>query len=94
MKNKTAFNIVQKHINNWDCWGLLSGGAPLDEYKLEITCIVNALPQIKNHLDLANKIKGVFDKAFGEEHSIEECIKISVAIWEEFMKEKNTIFFS
>ncbi|WP_413785459.1 DUF1871 family protein [Cytobacillus sp. IB215316] len=67
-------------MNNWDCWGLLSSGAPLDEYKLEIKYIVNALPQIKNHMDFANIIKDVFDKAFGEEHSLEDCIKISEAI--------------
>lgn len=94
MKHKRAFNIVRKHINNWDTLGLLAGGAPLDEYDIETTSVVNALPKVKNQIDLANIIKNAFDKAFDVEHRVEDCMRVSEVIWEELMKEKDITFFN
>ncbi|MCA1030335.1 YugE family protein [Bacillus timonensis] len=93
MKKNIAFDIVAKHINKWDAWGLLSGGAPLDEYDIETQRIVNALPLIKSQMSLANTIKEVFDKAFGEEHNLENCIKVAENIWDELMSEEDSTFF-
>lgn len=94
MKKNIAFDIVAKHINKWDSWGLLAGGAPLDEYDIETQRIVNSLPLIKNQMNLAHTIKEVFDKAFGEEHDLENCFNVAKDIWDELMREEDTTFFN
>lgn len=88
MENINAFSIVEKHINEWDYWGLLATGAPPDEYEMEIKKIVNALPNVKSDMDLAHIIKGVFDKAFAHDHNLEWCSIVAKKIRSEFIEER------
>jgi hypothetical protein len=90
LKKNAAFLIVEKHINHWDAWGLLAGGAPPDEYDLEIKKIVDALSNIKDQSELATIVKNVFDKAFGEEHKYEECLNVADLIWDDLQKIRTT----
>lgn len=80
------FDVVEKHVNQWDLMDLLSLGAPDDEYEDEIKRIASSLPQIQNESDLASKIKEIFDHSFGSDFSYDKCSYIAQIIWMDFSR--------
>ncbi|MFD4706442.1 DUF1871 family protein [Gottfriedia sp. NPDC058432] len=80
------YEIVKIEIDKWDPMGLLSGGAPDDEYDPEIKNIVNELKSVNTEQELAILTKNVFEKWFGEEFSFESCLTIAKNIWGQFQK--------
>jgi hypothetical protein len=59
-----ASATVREVIHTWDPYGLLSGGAPADEWDGEIALLVARIPQIKSDEDAAMAVSTVFSEAF------------------------------
>ncbi|BCN30859.1 DUF1871 family protein [Anaeromicropila herbilytica] len=73
---------VNDIINNWDPIDLFPY-SPKDEYEIEVNLIVNLSNETRNTELLANKIKHIFSKRFGEDvflKSYEECLEIAKKI--------------
>ena len=79
--NRLHYEIVKLEIDKWDPMGLLSIGAPDDEYDPEIKNIVNEIQAVKNENELALLTKSIFEKWFGEEFDFEDCFKVAMNIW-------------
>ena len=58
-----AFAIVRSTINAWDPEGLVSGGAPLDEWDSEVAKIVAQIPRMRNEQDAVHAISRIFSGA-------------------------------
>src|SRR5271154_3306458 len=59
-----AFVAVREVIHRWDPYGLVSSGAPADEWDSEIASVVAQIPHIKSDSDAAQTISKVFSRAF------------------------------
>ncbi len=64
--HQIVFEAVQEIVNKHDPIGLVSGGAPDDEYHTEIGQIVSLLRNTSNKEILAREIGEIFKKFFGE----------------------------
>lgn len=78
------FDVVEKHVNQWDLMDLLYLGAPDDEYSDEIRRIAETLPKIMDEQDLAKNIKNVMDHSFDACFSEDRCLYFAENIWREF----------
>jgi hypothetical protein len=71
---KRAQRVVKEIIDCWDPDGLLSGGAPDDEYEDEIAAVVRRLPHIKTEDDAIRAVSMVMSAAFeAETFTPERC---------------------
>ena len=68
MENRMAkYEIVAKHIREWDPYGLLRTGAPDDEFDSEIAAVTpRILPDSSRH-EIAAVLSAVFSSAFEPE---------------------------
>lgn len=64
--HKIIFEEVQKIVNEYDPIGLVSGGAPKDEYHTEVGKIVALLRDESDTQSLAQKIESIFLESFGD----------------------------
>jgi hypothetical protein len=55
---------VRQVIDEWDPYGLLAGGAPLDEWDSEIASLVAQAPRITSPTEGALAVSRVFSSAF------------------------------
>lgn len=62
-------------INNWDPVGLLAGGAPEDEYSIEIKEIAWQSSSCKSETELALLIYKVFNEKMGVKLNQLACLK-------------------
>lgn len=88
MGKKLAYDIVKKHIDQWDPIGLLELGVPDDEYDIEVMMIVEKLPGVFNVKQLAEVVQFVLNDMFydGEENfTTEDCEDVAEFIWEDIM---------
>lgn len=68
--HKIIFEEVQKIVNEYDPIGLVTGGAPKDEYHTEVGKIVALLRDESDSHPLAKKIEDIFLESFGDtEHN-------------------------
>ena len=68
--HKIIFEEIQKVVNEHDPVGLVSGGAPKDEYHTEIGKIVVLLRNESDKDSLTKKIEDIFLESFGDvEHN-------------------------
>ncbi|GAK13794.1 DUF1871 family protein [Geomicrobium sp. JCM 19039] len=74
---------VKKIIDEWDPQLLLLGGAPLDEYDVEIKQIIVQLEKTSDANHLANRIKQIFDESFSDDHDWNACVRVAHIIWQE-----------
>lgn len=84
MPKKLAYEIVKKHIDEWDPIGLLDLGVPDNEYDIEVMMIVEKLSAVFNVTQSAEVIQLVFNEMFydGEENfSVEDCEEVATYIW-------------
>jgi hypothetical protein len=61
---KEALQVVGRVVRAWDPYGLLAGGAPVDEFDSEIARLVTLLPHMHSAGDATLAISAVFSKAF------------------------------
>jgi hypothetical protein len=62
-----AFDVVAAVIREWDPYGLLRTGSPLDEFDAEIHSLVRQLPRIATKQDAILAVSRVFSAAFDAE---------------------------
>jgi hypothetical protein len=62
---KNALEMVISEINEMDHYGVISSGAPLDEYKEEAQKILAVASKCKTWQDLREEIFKIFDRSFG-----------------------------
>ncbi len=82
----TRFDIVTEIINKWDPIGLLEGGAPLNEYSIEVRKIVISIDDISNHFDLAKAIQMIFFESTESKVDVLKCLNYSEEIWNRINK--------
>lgn len=73
-----AFAAVRQVIHRWDPYGLISGGAPADEWDSEIASVVSQIPHIKSESDATRVISEVFSRAFQPVEFAFNCIDQSI----------------
>ena len=66
-----ATGLVRGLMHAWDPYGLLAGGAPDDEFDVEIACIVRELPRIADATDATRVLAEMFAESFGEPFDLE-----------------------
>ena len=78
-----AFAIVRKVIAEWDPYGLIGGGAPLDEWDSAVAKIVARVPRIRSAKDAARAISQTFSREL-EPTSVsrEECESVGRQLFE------------
>ena len=64
-KNHNLENLIRAEINEADPIGLLSIGAPKDEYGLEVKEIGKKIGLVKNKKEIEDLIYTIFVKMFG-----------------------------
>lgn len=69
------FDLVKRHIDELDHLGLLSGGAPADEYDLESRQIARAVTAATSPEDIAETIAKVFAANFSASDSPEAFLE-------------------
>lgn len=75
------YKIVKKYVDAMDCYGLLSSGAPKDEFELESQKIANAISESNTALEIAEIMQRIFNQSFSSNDKIECFIK-----WAELIK--------
>ncbi|WP_341279092.1 hypothetical protein [Paenibacillus sp. FSL H8-0537] len=75
--------VLTKVINNWDPVGLLEGGAPEDEYSIEIRKIVAQCSLCKSETDLAKLIYTVFNDKMSVKLNHLACLNQAFKITEQ-----------
>jgi len=86
MKNREdyeqALKIAGAFVFEWDPCGLLSGGAPQDEYSAEVAKLVTHIPRITSASTAAQALSAVFSQAFQlEGFSVAECSDAGAAFY-------------
>jgi hypothetical protein len=68
MKNRESYEaalaVVKSVVHEWDPYGLLASGAPLDEFDAEIARVTTHLPRIHTAQDAVRALSAVFSDAF------------------------------
>lgn len=75
--------IVSEIINAWDPAGLLAGGAPSNEYDIEIDRISNMFHPELVETELAKIIHTVFNDSLAMKLSLLQCLKCAFRMLEE-----------
>ena len=72
------YKIIKKIINTWDPINLFPS-APENEYYLEIREIYSFIKSKHDSCELAQKVKDVFTKSFGDifQNTMEQCMEIA-----------------
>jgi hypothetical protein len=81
--------LLTEVINNWDPVGLLAGGAPQDEYNIEINEIAQKSIACTNEMELAKLIYNVFNDRMGVKLYHLICLNQAFKIFE---RDDNTLF--
>jgi hypothetical protein len=78
-----AFAVVRKVIAEWDPYGLIGGGAPLDEWDSAVAKIVAQIPRIGSAKDAAHAVSRTFSRELeGVGFSPEECATVGSQLFE------------
>ena len=66
MEYKRQFSIIKQIVNDVDPIGLISGGAPEDEYESEIVSVISLIND-KRDTNKVDQIISIFNESFGQE---------------------------
>ncbi|OBZ11523.1 hypothetical protein [Bacillus sp. FJAT-26390] len=86
---KISIKLLTEVINNWDPIGLLAGGAPQNEYDIEINQIAQKSITCTNEIELAKLIYRVFNDMMGVKLDHLSCLKQAFKITD---RNNNTLF--
>ncbi|OME74115.1 hypothetical protein BK120_32085 [Paenibacillus sp. FSL A5-0031] len=86
---KISTKLLTKVINNWDPIGLLAGGAPQNEYDIEINQIAQKSITCTNEIELAKLIYRVFNDMMGVKLDHLSCLNQAFKITD---RNNNTLF--
>jgi hypothetical protein len=78
-KDSKLFKIVKKIINEWDPEGLLSCGAPEDEYEPEIEEIIFRIKNENTLNEIGTIVSDVFTSWFNDpiKYTIKNCMEVA-----------------
>jgi len=85
------FEIVKKHIDAYDCYCLLEGGAPKDEFDSESYKISERISCLSTPEKIAKITAMIFQKSFGGEEKPGYFLEMAKAIAEDIKKEEKVI---
>jgi hypothetical protein len=78
-----AFAVVRKVIAEWDPYGLIGGGAPLDEWDSAVAKIVAQIPRIGSATDAAHAVSRTFSHELeGVGFSPDDCAAVGSQLFE------------
>jgi len=77
------FTIVKKYIDEYDYYGLLRDGAPVDEFISESLRISDHISEDSSIEQIAATIADVFHTAFGNEEDPNHYMTVAQKIWSE-----------
>lgn len=87
---KISTKLLTEAINNWDPIGLLAGGAPKNEYDIEINEIEKKSITCTNEIELAKLIYEVFNDMIGVKLNHLSCLNQAFKITERNNKHYST----
>lgn len=78
LRNRAVWELTADVIREWDPYGLLKDGAPIDEFDHEISSVAADLGRIKTAMDAAHAVARVFSSSFGDHtrFSPEACASV------------------
>ncbi len=80
--SNVATEIVRRVVHDWDPYGLLSGGAPKDEFDREIAAVVRQIHRIHGPQDAAHVFSRVFGSSFERERfEPEHCREVGDTLY-------------
>lgn len=79
------YEIVKKQIDKMDCYGLLSGGAPDDEFDSEAKEIAERIEITMSAEEISEIIADVFNRSFNERDKSEHFMNVAEAIANNFI---------
>lgn len=74
------YKVVKKNIDKLDCYHLLEGGAPNDEFDIEIKDICEQITPDSSAEEIADIIVAVFKRWFGIEYTKDSLMMMSKKI--------------
>lgn len=77
-KYKTEFGITSEIVNEFDLCGLITGGAPNDEYDSLTNFILSSITNKRSHDETVEKIIHLLEDYFGYNDSIAETQKLKL----------------
>jgi len=78
-----AFAVVRKVIAEWDPYGLIGGGAPLDEWDSAVAKIVAQIPRIGSAKDAAQAVSHTLSRELETAgFSPAECVAVGGQLFE------------
>lgn len=83
----SKFNIVKKYIDSIDYYGLLSDGAPNDEFDKESRAIAGLISTESTVEEISNIIANAFQRAFGNIENATDYINVATQIRNELHEE-------
>jgi hypothetical protein len=81
MKYKELFYKAKEIVNKADPLGLISGGAPDDQFDDEIAKILIVLKNVKDSQELESEIAKIFQSSFKETFEPSEFKEVSLQIF-------------
>lgn len=82
-----ALDTIREVIHQWDAYGLLQTGAPLDEFDGEIASIATQLSRIHSSKDASHTLSRVFSSSF-EPHLFkpEYCLEAGEQLYQALLE--------
>ena len=77
-----AFQLVREVIASWDPYSLIAGGAPLDEFDVEVARLLAHLRGATSSTEVAEAVLNVFGETFGESgFDVGSCAEVGQQIY-------------
>ena len=80
MNGINIFDIVKRHIDEMDYYGLLAGGAPADEFDIESRAISEKIHIEQSVVEIAEIIAKVFNAQFNEQDDLAVFLPVAEKI--------------
>ena len=80
MNDINIFDIVKRHIDKMDYYGLLAGGAPTDEFDIESRAISERIHAEQSVVEIAEIVAKVFNSQFNKQDDLAVFLPIAEKI--------------
>ena len=81
-KYQRLWDATANVIRTWDPYGLLAGGAPIDELDHEIAALVAQIPRVHSAADAAQAVSRIFASSFEPDSFTKEtCSEVGAKLY-------------
>lgn len=81
-KYQRLWDVTAKVIRTWDPYGLVAGGAPVDEFDHEIAALVAQIPRVHSATDAAHALSRIFASSFEADALTKEtCSEVGAKLY-------------